>query len=439
MTGSIRQEAAAGALDGITVLELGARFGASVAGSLMAQLGATVVFVEAAHSGDFAQPKWQARNQFAAGKQSLRVDVSSREDQALLASLAAGSDVILTSSDVDALAFGGEPLAQMPAAAVVCDLTAFGASGPMKGLPATDAQIQALTGIMDATGVAGAPPRLLPLPLVEQLAGVYAAAGVLAALRARRALPHCPPPVEIALYDVAFSAMTSFLAPALSGVEPAETSRVGNRHTMAAPWNVYRAQDGWVLLCAGNDEQWERICGLIGERERGLSPGFARNADRVLRVDEVDAMVQAWTGLHSIAQCVEQLSAQGIPCGPVAAMDGYPREDNLEHRHMVLAAQSAHGRPFAVPGSPFRMSRSPGKPLQRVPAPDEDRETLVQNMHQQRARAGANGVANDNPASAAPLANRPLAGLRVVEIGHYTTAPVAARLLAALGAEVIKV
>ena len=439
MTGSIRQEAAAGALDGITVLELGARFGASVAGSLMAQLGATVVFVEAADSGDFAQPKWQARNQFAAGKQSLRVDVNSREDQALLASLAAGSDVILTSSDVDALAFGGEPLAQMPAAAVVCDLTAFGASGPMKGLPATDAQIQALTGIMDATGVAGAPPRLLPLPLVEQLAGVYAAAGVLAALRVRRALPHCPPPVEIALYDVAFSAMTSFLAPALSGAAPAETSRVGNRHTMAAPWNVYRAQDGWVLLCAGNDEQWERICGLIGERERGLSPRLARNADRVLHVDEVDAMVQAWTGLHSIAQCVEQLSAQGIPCGPVAAMDGYPREANLEHRRMVLAAQTAHGRPFAVPGSPFRMSRSPGKPLPRVPVPDEDRETLVRNVHQQHARAKANGVTNDASAPAAPLANRPLAGLRVVEIGHYTTAPVAARLLAALGAAVIKV
>ena len=435
MMKSANQTANASVLNGITVLELGARLGVSVAGSLMAQLGAKVVFVEAVNNGDFAQPKWQARDQLAVGKMSLRVDASSHEDKALLASLAAGSDVILRSSDVDALAFGVEPLVQLPTTAVVCDLTAFGSSGPMKGLPATDAQIQALTGIMDATGDAGAPPQLLPLPLVEHLAGVYAAAGVLAALRSRREQPNHPPPVEIALYDVAFSAMTSFLAPALSGAVAVDASRMGNRHGMAAPWNVYRAQDGWLLLCAGNDEQWERICGLIDQRERGLSPRFARNADRVLHVDEVDAMVRAWTGLHSIAQCVEQLLAQGIPCGPIAPMNKYPREANLEHRHMVLPAQTTHGRSFAIPGSPFRMSNSPGKPLQRVPEPDEDRATLIRNMNHQQVHTSGRGAT----IPAQPPASPPLAGLRIVEIGHYTTAPVAARLLAALGAEVIKV
>ena len=284
---------------------------------------------------------------------------------------------------------------------------------------------------MDATGVADGPPMPLALPLIEQLAGVYAAAGVLAALRQRRDSGSAPS-VEIALYDVAFSAMTSFLAPALFAPEREEPSRVGNRHTMAAPWNVYRAQDGWVLLCAGNDDQWTKVCELIGQQERGRSPRLARNADRVAHADEVDALVQAWIGQRSIADCVERFLALGVPCGPVAPLDGFPREANLDHRGMILQAETHDGRLIALPASPLRMSASPGLSLLRVPAPNADRAAIVAESR------GPTRPPTATPAAAAD-SRRPLAGLRVVEIGHYTTAPVATRLLAALGAEVIKV
>ena len=434
-----RAAQAVGALEGITVLEIGARIGTAVAGSLLAQLGATVVFVETSDSGHFAEPKWHSRDQFVAGKLSLRVSILSADDRTLLMRLAQSSDVILRSSDADSLAFGGQPLEQMPANCVSCDLTAFGSSGPMRGVPATDSEIQAMTGIMDSTGIAGEPPRPLPLPLVEQLAGVYAAAGVLAGLRARRKKSDTPP-IEIALYDVAFSAMTSFLAPALSEAASVKNSRMGNRHTMAAPWNVYPARDGWLLLCAGNDEQWERICSLIGKPSEAVAERLARNADRVLNANEVDAMVEAWTSLHSIDECVLKLSAQGIPCGPVAAMDGFPREANLNHRGMVLRKENVDGSsPIALPGSPFCMSGSPGRPLLRVPGPDQDRQAIIDLVDKQASAPQAVRQVRNSSVKHASEETLPLAGLRVIEIGHYTTAPVAARFLAGLGAEVIKV
>lgn len=415
-------------LRGVRVLEVGSRIGASVAGSLLAQFGASVVFVEGAEIGGFAQPKWGWRDQFSAGKQSL---VMNPGDAGLVARLAAKSDVILRSSDVDALAFGCAPLTQLPSSAIVCDVTAFGSTGPLKGVPATDAEVQAMSGVMDATGAPDGPPMGLALPLIEQLAGVYAAAGVLAALRQRRE-SRAAPPVEIALYDVAFSAMTSFLAPALFEPERVEPSRVGNRHTMAAPWNVYRAQDGWVLLCAGNDDQWARICELIGPQAQGLSPRLARNADRVTHADEVDALVQGWVEQRSIASCVERLLALGIPCGPVAPLDVFPRESNLVHRGMVLQGERPEGGSIALPASALRMSASPGISLLRVPARDADRAAIVD------ASRDPGGSCPAIPAAAA-AGCLPLVGVRVVEIGHYTTAPVASRLLAALGAEVIKV
>ena len=441
------------ALAGVTVLELGARIGASVAGSLLAQLGAEVVFVEAAGHGGFPQTKWSCRDQLAAGKQSLVVNAADGGDRALLAQLADRSDVVLLSSDIDALAHGGALLAARPASCIVADVTAFGATGPLTGRPATDAEVQALTGVMDATGVADGPPTAIALPLIEQLAGVYAAAGVLASLHSGAALP-----VDVALYDVAFSAMTSFLAPALTEPDRVEASRVGNRHTMAAPWNVYQANDGWLLLCAGNDEQWNRISALIGANDERL----ARNADRVAHADVVDRLVQDWVQQRSIAESVQRLSALGIPCGPVATIERYPHEANLEHRRMVRRAATPDGREIFLPASPLRMSRTPGAALLRIPAPDADRTSIEASVIPAQAgtqdggssiipaqagtqdgassvipaKAGTqNGVRLDEGKDGRP----PLAGVRVVEIGHYTTAPVATRLLAALGADVIKI
>ena len=418
-----------GALNGLLVLEFGARVGASVAGSLLAQLGATVVFVEAGRSGDFSQPKWLFREQYAAGKLSLAADLGDASHSELLTRLAQGADVLLLSSDADAGAYGGTPWSEVPSGPVVCDVTAFGTSGPLSNRPgaaATDAQIQAMTGIMECTGTSDGPPRVVALPLVEQLAGIYAAAGVLAALRQRRA--GAPSPVEIALYDVAFSAMTSFLAPAMSGQDGASATRVGNRHTMAAPWNVYRANDGWVLLCAGNDEQWQRLCALM------FSPGLeplaylAKNADRVAHAAEVDAIVQNWTSARTIEACVALLLEQGIPCGPVAPLSGYPREANLRHRAMVVeAVDPVDGRAIQLPGTPFRMSRTPGRVPGSASVMDADRSLVKTLLRPSEPRSGR-----------AP-AGRPLTGVRVLEIGHYTTAPVASRLLAALGAEIIKI
>jgi crotonobetainyl-CoA:carnitine CoA-transferase CaiB-like acyl-CoA transferase len=413
----MRADAPRPVLHGVTVLEVGARIGASVAGSLLAQLGAEVICVEGCGSDGFAQPKWCHREPLLAGKRSLLFGPG---DEALLADWARRSDVLLLSCDVDALAYGRAPLPQLPQrpeGVIVCDVTAFGSSGPLRGMPATDAQVQALSGVMDATGVADGPPLPLPLPLIEHLAGIYAAAGVLAALRGGAVAP-----VEVALYDVAFSAMTSFLAPALIDPEREQASRVGNRHTMAAPWNVYPALDGWVLLCAGNDEQWSCIAGLLGIEAAHL----ARNADRVARVDEVDRLVQGWTASRLVEDCVRSLSELGLACGPVAPLQGFPREPNLAHRRMVRPALGPSGQRIFLPASPLRLARTPGAALLRVPAPDADR-VAIDALLPHRARPA--GQAQDLP----------LAGIRVVEVGHYTTAPVAARLLAALGAEVIKI
>ena len=414
-------------LKGIVVLESGARIGAAVAGSLLAQLGATVICAESIDDGSFAQPKWRHRLPLAAGKLCIAINAREASDRLLLQQLTGASDVVLTCSDADPLAYRSDSVQPGSPRAVHCDITAFGATGPYAGWAATDIQIQALSGMMDATGMPDAPPMPVMLPLLEHLAGIHAAGAVIASLRLSGAGLQR---TSVALYDAAFSAMTTFLPAALGGVRKA-ANRVGNRHPLSAPWNVYRASDGWVLVCAGNDDQWQRICGLMGQTGRQLAARFPSIAERMAHIDEMDALIQSWIGEHTIAVCVREFAAAGIPCGPIAPIEGYPREANLDHRAMIRQATDPAGHTVHVAGSPFRMSRLSGLAPAALSAADADRALILELL---RAR----GVPATPPEPAAGASDRPLSGIRVLEIGHYTTAPAASRQLAALGAEVIK-
>ena len=402
------------ALNGIIVTELGGRVGTALCGALLRQLGATVIAVE--QGGKQAH-----RAQLVAGKLSFAPHA---DDEALLQRLLARSDAVLLSSDVDPPC--ALPEAETPGAPVLCDLTAFGTSGAFAGRPWSDLQVQALTGICDTTGNADGPPVAIGVPITDVLAGTYAAGATLAALRVRR-LSGIGQRIDMALFDSAFVTLNTFLGGVLTN-KGSSRSRLGNRHPTVAPWNLYRALDGWVLICAGNQAQWQRLCGLIG-RADFVEPPMSQ-ADRIARVAEIDAAIEQWTSRLAIDACIAQLVEAAIACGPIAPIEQYPREANLDYRGMIRSLMDpVTGQQVFVPASPLRMSVTPGLPADRIPDIDADRETV---------RRLADAPIAASPTSRA-VPKRPLDGVRVVEIGQYTTAPLSARHLAHLGAEVIKV
>jgi crotonobetainyl-CoA:carnitine CoA-transferase CaiB-like acyl-CoA transferase len=418
--------AEAKALDGVVVAELGTRVGVALCGSLLAQLGATVINVEATEPADgprHGKALW--REQFAAGKLSFAPD-GGEGDRDLVEALAVQSDIVLTSSDVDPPILRAKRRGNPDN--IVCDLTAFGASGPQSGQDYSELQVQALSGIMDTTGLADGPPVPIGVPIVNVLAGSYAVSAVLAAHRVKR-LQHFGQNIDIALFDCAFLALGSFLSGTLISSGGAK-SRLGNRHPTVAPWNLFRSRDGWVLICAGSQTQWERLCLLIGRPD--FSTDFATQALRVAHAAEIDHGIQAWTQRFTTAECVEKLVEAAIACGPIAPLEDHPREANLDYRQMIRQVlDPVSGQNVFVPGSPLRLTGSPSLGPIAIPAPDQNRieiERLVSRLRSVRKA----------PASPAKPA-RSLAGVRIIELGQYTTAPLCARQLAHLGAEVIKV
>jgi len=399
--------------DGLVVVELGARIGASACGSLLAMAGATVIVAEPADAPPVG--KYKNRAISTAGKRSVVVCPGNSADQALLHHALAAADVVIVSSDMpDGLAF--EPTGPD---AIICDVTALAERKPHEDL-LCDKLVQALTGIASVTGTAEGTPTLSDAAILDLGSGIYAAAAVAAAVRVRR-LHGGGQQIQSSMYGSAINGLTTFLPFHFDGKVP---PRGGNRHPMCAPWNAYQASDGWLLLCSANDEQWKRLCSVMGRPELAADGDLATLAGRVKKVDEVDAIVQDWVGSKTVDDVVEVLGKVDIAAGPIARVDELSRNPNVKHRGMVRQLRDPHsGASIDIPGPPLAV----GRPAMEIPARGADREFVLglpAKKHQVKANTSQ---------------VKPLAGLRVLEIGQYTTAPLAAKQMAALGAEVIKI
>ena len=208
------------------------------------------------------------------------------------------------------------------------------------------------------TGTAEGTATLSDAAILDLGSGIYAAAAIAAAIRVRRRHGGGQN-IECSMYGSAINGLVTFLPFHFAGKVP---PRGGNRHPMCAPWNAYQASDGWLLLCSANDEQWKRLCGVMGRPELGVEGDLAKLADRIRRVDDVDAIVQGWVGSKTVDDVVETLRRVDIASGPIALVDELSLDPNVKHRGMVRQLRCPENGENSI----FQGRRSPSASLQRI-------------------------------------------------------------------------
>lgn len=365
-------------LEGVRVLELSSDVnGASVAGSLLTGFGATVDWVDL---GD----RDTSRLGLARLQQRKRASVTGA--QAALASHA--WDVVIGDRAAALLSLDGFEPDGRAHAAVTAWVTPYGLGDV--GQLASELTLQADTGIVAVTGHPDSACVRAGFSLGCAAAGLVATTGICAALSAgnRGAMQL----VDVATFDTLYQ----FMATQLPGswLHSSSGQRGGNTHPMAAPWNAYRCRDEWVVICTMSERQWSNLCRLIGRADWAENPSLQTAGDRVAKRAEIDAELSRWAGARTAQEVVGLCSEAGISAGPV----------RTHEQARAMSSLDLDTEPDRPPPGRF------------VPALD---------------------VCPPAPTETAPSSS-PLRGLRILELGTYTSAPIATRLLAGLGADVIK-
>ena len=364
-----------GPLDGIRVLDLSRVLAGPFCTQMLADLGAEVIKVERPGVGDETRtwgppyvkdPDGADTTESAyylcanRNKRSVTIDFSRPRGVALVKRLLARSDVLVENFKVGGLAkfgLGYEQLREEFPGLVYCSITGFGQTGPYAHRPGYDMMAQGVGGLISITGEPDRPPSKVPVAINDIMTGMYTAVALLSALRHRDATGEGQQ-VDVGLLDVQVSWLANVASNYLVGGKIPR--RLGTAHPNSVPYQVFPTSDGFIIIAANNDGQFERFCRAAGTPELLEDPDFASNALRVRNRDRLIPLIEAVTRTRGTDAWMEALEAAGVPCAPVNTIDRVFADPQVEARGMqIRMPHPLAGEDVRLVGSPIRLSATP--------------------------------------------------------------------------------
>jgi len=357
------------ALTHVRVLDLTRFLAGPFCTTMLADMGADVVKVEAPKGGDegrYGYPPvdgvpvfFQALNR---NKRGITLDLRKDEGRAILRRLLPHFDVLVENFAGGTLARWGlapEDLCREHPKLVVASLSGFGQTGPWRDRPSYDIITQAASGFMSLTGFPGHPPTRGGGSLGDYVQGLFGAIAVLGALVARDRTGRGQA-IDVSSQDAMFSLLDQW--PSLFAASGRLPRQVGNRHLAAVPYDAYQARDGWLVIAVASNKLFRQLCAAIGRPELGDDPRFRGVVSRLEHGDEINAIVSAWVGEHSVEEVLEILGPDGagVPCAPVYTVDQLVDHPQLVARGMIERVPHPKLGEMLVPGVVIKMSETPG-------------------------------------------------------------------------------
>ena len=361
-------------LDGIVVVDLTQNVAGPFCTQTLGDMGADVVKVERPGRGDDARawgpPFWGRESAvFIAlnrNKKSLALDLKSEGGLEILKRLVTRADVFvqsLRSGVIEELGLDFAGAARLNPRLVYCSITAFGTEGPLAALPGYDPLMQAYAGLMSINGHPGQEPARVGTSIVDMGTGMWAALGIVAALRERdrtgRAME-----VTTALFETALTWVSYHAAGFFGDGEVPQPQ--GSGTAMIAPYQAFPTADGYAMIAAGSDALFHRLADALGAPDLGADPRFADNPARVRHREALVAAITARTRPLKTADLLDRLRAAGVPAAPILTVDRVLEEPQTAASGMLVAAPHPRLPDYRAVGLPIRWDpQRPG--VRRVP------------------------------------------------------------------------
>jgi CoA:oxalate CoA-transferase len=357
------------ALAHVRVLDLTRFLAGPFCTTMLADMGADVVKIEAPKGGDegrYGYPPVDGVPVFFLAlnrnKRGITLDLRKDEGRAILRRLLPHFDVLVENFAGGTLArWGLDPasLCREHPRLVVASLSGFGQTGPWRDRPSYDIITQAASGFMSLTGFPDDPPTRGGGSLGDYVQGLFGAIAVLGALVARDRTGRGQA-LDVSSQDAMFSLLDQW--PSIFAASGRLPKRVGNRHLAAVPYDAYRAKDGFLVIAVASNKLFRQLCAAMGRPELGDDPRFRGVTARLEHGDEINAIVAAWVAERTVAQVIEILGPEGagVPCSPVYGIDQLADHPQLVARGMIQRVAHEKLGSLLTPGVVIKMSDTPG-------------------------------------------------------------------------------
>ncbi|HEV3010506.1 MAG TPA: CoA transferase [Burkholderiales bacterium] len=371
-----------GPLTGVKVLELAQIMAGPTCGMMLADLGADVIKVERVPGGDDTRKmdrpsvngesaSFMAMNR---NKRGIALNLKLAAAQDALKRMAAKVDVVTENyrqGTMEKLGVGYESLRKINPALIYCSVSGYGRTGPYADKGGYDLIAQGMSGLMSVTGEAGRAPAKSGGPVCDINAGVLAALGVVSAY-VHRLKTGEGQLVDTSLFEAGIQQMYWQAAIYFAtGESPGPT---GSAHILSAPYQAFRAADGWLTIGGANQSNWERLVRVLDAPQWLADARFASNAERMKHLEALtevmDQKIRTWKTKDLIAA----LDATGVPCGPINSIADVAADPHALAREMVVELQHPRAGRTRALGLPVKLSRTPGKVSR--PAPVLGQHTL---------------------------------------------------------------
>ena len=386
-TGSPATDPHPGPLAGMRVLELAQIMAGPTCGMMLADMGADVVKVEKLPGGDDARSYSEPRVggvsapflMLNRNKRGIALDLKKPQGRAILLRLVRDADVLTENyrrGTLEKLGLGYEVLAAENPGLIYCAISGYGRDGPYADKGGFDLIAQGVSGLMSITGEPGGAPVKTGNSVADINAGILAVTGILAAW-AHKLTTGQGQVVDTSLMEAALQQTYWHAAIAFAtGVSPGPT---GSAHILTAPYQAFRAQDGWINVGGANQANWERIAEVLGHPEWRDDARFRTNSDRMANLDALVALMDRVLATGTRAHWIAAFDAAGVPVGPVNTMNEALADPQALARGMIVDLVHPQAGATKALGCPVHFSATPTAVTRPAPMLGEHtREVLAQ-------------------------------------------------------------
>ena len=376
---------AAGPLSGITVLDLTRVLAGPYCTMMLADLGARVIKVErpeigddARHIGPFIEGKSAYFVSLNRGKESIALDLKDESDRTVFEGLLEHADILIENfrpGTMEKLGYGWEALHARLPKLIYAQVSGFGDTGPYREKPAYDLVVQAMGGVMSLTGQPDGAPTRVGTSVGDITAGLFATAGVNAALF-HRANTGVAQKIDIAMLDCQVAILENAIARyKATGEIP---TPLGSRHPSITPFDSFATGDGHLVIAAGNDGLFATLC---GELERGDLLAHADYSSNELRTQNQAALKQELEETlagNTTEHWLAKFSAADLPCGPIQNVGEVLAHPQTVARNMAVHLEEPGLDRFKIAGNPIKIAGVPDPDTRpAAPALDANRAALI--------------------------------------------------------------